>query len=116
MKHIPVFGFMFALVLLAGVAESTQASRPAPIVIHSVSVSLPASQSVFPAGPGSELTGKCLICHSAGMVLKQPKLSEEQWKAEITKMRNVYGAPIETSEINALTAYMTKVNAEQQTH
>ena len=91
-----------------------QSTHPAPIAIHSVSVDLPVSQSSFPPGPGSELTGKCLICHSAGMVLKQPALTQEEWTAEINKMRKVYGAPIDDSDVSPLSAYFTKVSADQQ--
>ncbi|WP_038580163.1 hypothetical protein [Dyella japonica] len=91
-----------------------QTVRPAPIAIHSVSVDLPVSHTSFPPGPGSELTGKCLICHSAGMVLKQPALTQEEWTAEITKMRKVYGAPIDDSDVAPLSAYFTKVSADQQ--
>ena len=91
-----------------------QSTHPAPIAIHSVSVDLPVSQSSFPPGPGSELTGKCLICHSAGMVLKQPALTQAEWTAEINKMRTVYGAPIDESEVATLSTYFTKVSADQQ--
>ncbi|ULU25417.1 cytochrome c [Dyella terrae] len=91
-----------------------QSAHPAPIAIHSVSVDLPASQSSFPPGLGSDIAGKCLICHSAGMVLKQPALTQTEWTAEINKMRTAYGAPIEDSEVAVLSAYLTKVNADQQ--
>ena len=113
MKHVRIVGWMFALAGVAGAAAAAETSRPAPIAIHSVSVNLPTSTAEFPAGPGSELAGKCLICHSAGMVLKQPRLSEAQWKDEINKMRNAFGAPIDASEVDALAIYMSKVNAAQ---
>ena len=116
MKRISIVGLTFALVALAGVAVAAKTSRPASIAIHSVSVDLPSSAEGFPAGPGSEAAGKCLICHSAGMVLKQPKLSEATWKMEINKMRNAYGAPIDAAEVDTLAAYMTKVNAAQQSN
>ncbi|WP_267221217.1 hypothetical protein [Dyella silvae] len=91
-----------------------QSPHTTAIAIHSVSVDMPASDTVFPPGPGSDLAGKCLICHSAGMVLKQPALTQAEWKAEINKMRTVYGAPIEDSDVDALSVYMSKVNADQQ--
>lgn len=102
------------VVLAGSVSAFAQSTHPAPITIHSVSVDLPVSQSSFPPGPGSELTGKCLICHSAGMVLKQPALTQAEWTAEINKMRTVYGAPIDDSDIAPLSAYFTKVSADQQ--
>src|ERR1700675_689293 len=45
-----------------------------------VSVDLPVSQISFPAGNGSVIANAyCLICHSAGMVLRQPPLPQEEW-------------------------------------
>ena len=93
-----------------------QAAKGKPIEIHSVSVTLPGTDVAFPPGPGSDIAGKCLICHSAGMVLKQPALTQAEWKGEINKMRTAYGAPIQDSEVEALSAYLTQVNAKQQEH
>jgi hypothetical protein len=91
-----------------------QPPRTPSIAIHSVAVELPVNDSTFPPGPGSDRAGQCLICHSADMVLKQPALSQAGWKAEINKMRMVYGAPIDESAVDALSVYMSKVNADQQ--
>ncbi|GLQ48537.1 sulfite:cytochrome C oxidoreductase subunit B [Dyella lipolytica] len=104
------------LALVVSGSSAHEAARPAPITIHSVSVNLPSSAATFPPGPGSDIAAKCLICHSAGMVLRQPALSQAAWKAEINKMRTVYGAPIDETEVDTLTVYMTKVNADQQSH
>jgi cytochrome c5 len=106
---------LLAIALPAITAQAAAPTRPTPIRLHSVSVHLPASTATFPPGPGAEVAGKCLICHSVGMVRQQPKLSEAQWKAEIEKMRDVYGAPITDAEIAPLTTYMTRYNADQQT-
>ena len=114
MKLVHGFCFTAALALAATAAMAAASTRPAPISIHSMHVSLPASQAVFPAGPGSESAGKCLICHSAGMVLKQPRLTEAQWKGEILKMRGAYGAPVADAEVDTLAGYLTQVNAAQQ--
>jgi len=104
-----------AMAMAASLPSMAQDHKPPPIAIHSVSVELPASQAVFPPGPGSDIAGKCLICHSAGMVLRQPALSQVEWKAEINKMRTAYGAPIDDSEVDVLSTYLTKVGADQQT-
>ena len=72
-----------------------------------VHVELPVSETPFPPGPGSEIaTSQCLICHSAGMILRQPPLTQEQWLAEINKMRNAFGATIPAEQIDALTHYL----------
>ncbi|RDJ00596.1 cytochrome c [Dyella solisilvae] len=87
-----------------------QERSPVTIHIHSVTVDLPPSTDAFPPGPNAELAGKCLICHSAGMVLRQPPLSQEQWKAEINKMRTVYGAPLEDADVEPLSVYLTAID------
>lgn len=105
--------WMVAALLAAGFAYAQDAKQK-PIAIHSVNVDLPASTASFPPGPGSDLAGKCLICHSAGMVLKQPALSQDQWKAEINKMRSVYGAPILDSEVEPLSTYFTGISQQHK--
>lgn len=116
MNHLNKRRLTFAMLALAAAATAAAAEHAAvvPIAIHSVKVDLPASTASFPPGPGSELSGKCLICHSAGMVLRQPLMSEAEWRTEITKMRKVYGAPLLDADIEPLTAYMTRVNASSQ--
>lgn len=72
-----------------------------------VSVDLPVSQTPFPPGPGADIaTSQCLICHSADMVLLQPPLTQEQWVAEINKMRSAFGAPIAENQIEAVAEYL----------
>lgn len=116
MKRMHMFYLAASLALAAVTATDVAAAqaKPALIQIHSVDVSLPASEVGFPVEAGSELAGRCLICHSAGMVLKQPLMSEAQWKSEIIKMRNAYGAPVADPEIDALANYLSRVNAAQQ--
>jgi len=109
MKHFPL---LLALALTGGNALAARPDQPLPVP-HSITVQLPVSTQGFAPGPGAELAGKCLICHSAEMVTTQPRLTEAQWKAEINKMRNVYGAPIADDEVDRLTAYMTALNAAQ---
>jgi len=75
-----------------------------------VHVDLPVSETPFPPGTGSEIaTSQCLICHSAGMILLQPPLTQEQWLAEINKMRSTFGAPIPASQIDALARYLYSI-------
>lgn len=78
-----------------------------------VSVVLPTSSTTFPVGEGADIANsQCLICHSAGMVLRQPALSESQWQTIINKMRTAYGAPLPADQINALAAYLSKAVSE----
>ena len=78
-----------------------------------VSVELPTSLIPFPAGEGAVIANaQCLICHSAGMVLRQPARTEEQWKETINKMRSAYGAPLPAEQVDALAAYLSRLVSE----
>jgi hypothetical protein len=75
-----------------------------------VSVKLPTSLIPFPAGEGAVIANaQCLICHSAGMVLRQPARTQEQWKETINKMRSAYGAPLPAEQVDALAAYLSRL-------
>ena len=79
-----------------------------------VSVELPVSQISFPPGNGSVTANAyCLICHSAGMVLRQPPLTQDEWTVEINKMRNAFGAPIPADQVQALAQYLRSINGRQ---
>jgi mono/diheme cytochrome c family protein len=78
-----------------------------------VSVDLPASQVPFPPGNGSVIANAyCLICHSAGMVLRQPPLTQDEWSSEINKMRNAFGAPLPADQVEALAKYLRSINGQ----
>lgn len=50
---------------------------------------------------------KCAICHSADYVSYQPPgLTLAQWTAEMKKMQQAYGAPIDDAEVEQLGAYL----------
>ena len=75
-----------------------------------VSVVLPTSENQFPPGNGSNITVQCLICHSAGMVLRQPPLTLDEWVGEINKMRNAFGAPLPADQVDTLAKYLYTIN------
>jgi mono/diheme cytochrome c family protein len=73
----------------------------------------PTSVATFPAGDGADIANsQCLICHSAGMVLRQPALSESEWRATINKMRTAYGAPLPADQVDGLAVYLSKLISE----
>ena len=75
-----------------------------------VSVQLPTSATVFPAGEGADIANsQCLICHSVSMVLTQPALTPSQWQAIINKMRTAYGAPLPAEQVDGLSAYLAQL-------
>ena len=79
-----------------------------------VKVELPASEESFPPGAGAEIANsQCQICHSAGMVLTQPPLKRDEWRAEIVKMRSAYGAPIPEDQVDALADYLKHINGRE---
>jgi hypothetical protein len=53
---------------------------------------------------------QCLICHSAGMVLRQPPLTKEEWRSEVQKMRSAYGALLPADQVDALSEYLKRIN------
>jgi ABC-type transport system substrate-binding protein len=89
---------------------STSAASTARWQWSSVSVELPTSETSFPPGDGVQITAQCLICHSAGMVLRQPPLTRDQWLSEINKMRSAYGAPLPADQVDRLADYLFRVN------
>jgi mono/diheme cytochrome c family protein len=79
-----------------------------------VRVELPASDQSFPPGNGAELAAsQCQICHSAAMILTQPPLKKDEWRAEIMKMRTSYGAPIPQDQVDELADYLEHISARQ---
>jgi cytochrome c5 len=79
-----------------------------------VRVELPAGDEPFPPGVGADIaSSQCLICHSAGMILTQPPLKKDEWRAEIIKMRSAYGAPIPDDQVDGLSEYLKNINGRQ---
>jgi hypothetical protein len=97
-----VFVAFFALWALAAHAENR-------IPLKSVNVEIPFGDRMF-EGPGSDVANNnCLACHSAGMVLDQPALSQAQWRAEVEKMLTAYKAPVDPKEVDAIVAYLVSI-------
>jgi cytochrome c5 len=79
-----------------------------------VSVELPANEEPFPPGIGADIaSSQCLICHSAGMILTQPPLKKDEWRAEIMKMRSAFGAPIPENQVDGLSEYLKNINGRE---
>lgn len=92
-----------AIGLGAGLTAAIVTAQP-------VSVTLPPDTSTLRASdlPGYRLAQqKCGICHSADYVSYQPPdMTQAQWTAEMTKMREAYGAPLDDEEVKILGAYL----------
>lgn len=75
-----------------------------------VKITLPPETAALKPGAGSDLaTQQCLTCHSADYVSSQPPGKPLAfWKAEVEKMKKVYGAPIPDDQIDAIAQYLTR--------
>ncbi len=71
-------------------------------------IGLPTETAALKPGPGVELVGReCLICHSADYITTQPRDKPLAfWKAEVEKMKKVYGAPIADDQIDPVSTYL----------
>jgi len=98
--------------VMAGCLTITAAmAAPAP-VFKSRAVELPADAAVFPDGPNVKVVMQnCLACHSADMVLDQPLLLRATWVAEVTKMRNVYKAPVSDADAVLIVDYLAATHS-----
>ena len=75
-------------------------------------VELPPDAASFPEGPNVKTVNQnCLACHSADMVLDQALLPRATWAAEVTKMRNVYKAPITDADAALIVDYLAATHA-----
>jgi cytochrome c5 len=84
-----------ALPLLMGAAE--------------VSITLPSDNAYaeLKPGPGVEVTRTaCMLCHSTDYIVMQPRGDVAQWQAVVTKMRQVFGAPISEPEARTIIQYL----------
>jgi cytochrome c5 len=75
--------------------------------LKSLKLDVPASDTMFPAGPGSDaINNNCLACHSADHVLNQPSLSREAWQEVVNKMITSYKAPVSPDDAKAVVDYL----------
>jgi hypothetical protein len=82
--------------------------------LRSASIDLPVDRAMFPAGANADLVNaNCTVCHSASMALSQPPMSADQWKASVTKMREIYKAPVAQEDVPAIVAYLASMPGQQ---
>jgi cytochrome c5 len=100
----------------ASAAAAAAQSTPPPstvsvggVTLRSVNVDIPNRDRQF-QGPGADVVNNnCLTCHSAGMVLAQPRLPRAVWQAEVEKMRNTYKGPIDAQDVPAIVDYLANL-------
>src|ERR1700694_3328791 len=98
------------LTILAGLLIGIRGSGPSEAAAKSVSSNLPNETARFKPGPNLEVVqNNCTACHSADYVQTQPrgaKFKEDFWRAEVTKMIKVYGAPIDEADVGKIVEYL----------
>lgn len=76
-----------------------------------LTIDLPPDTMSFKAGPNLDVVvGNCAACHSADYIQTQPrgaKFKKAFWEAEVAKMINVYGAPIDKADVPKIVDYLT---------
>jgi cytochrome c5 len=99
-----------ALLLAIAVVTPSYSDAQTAIVLKSTKVTLPDSTAEFPPGPGADVAAaNCVACHSVDMVMNQPVMPKAAWEAEVNKMRNVYKAPVQASDVTAISDYLTSI-------
>lgn len=82
------------------------------MAFQNASVTLPEDSVQLPDGPNVDLVrAACTGCHSAEMILTQPRLDAKAWTATVEKMAKVYKAPIDPKDVPAIVAYLDATNA-----
>ena len=70
---------------------------------------LPPETAQLKKGNGSDLAAaNCMVCHSADYISTQPPMDRKGWEAIVQKMREKYGAPILTNQVEQVTSYLTE--------
>ena len=78
--------------------------------VQATKIELPPEASRLKDAPGVErANAQCMTCHSADYVITQPRGKPLAfWKAEVEKMKKVYGAPIPDDQIDPIAQYLTR--------
>jgi mono/diheme cytochrome c family protein len=66
-------------------------------------------------GPGQDVvTTSCSVCHTLNYIrMNSVFLTPDAWKAEVTKMREALGAPIDDDTANTIVKYLSANYAVQ---
>lgn len=85
------------------------AAGPASVLAASVAYDPPEVTATLPPGPHHDMAeGMCAACHSVDYISTQPPMPDPRafWTAEVTKMRHVYGAPIDDEAAKEIIDYL----------
>jgi hypothetical protein len=102
----------FATIIFAvcsGAAWSVSAAERSQVV----KIDLPAETARLGAGPDVASAQVCMVCHSVDYIYMQPPLTSEQWRGEVLKMKNTFGAPIQNADVDKIVTYLMSQNGKQ---
>ena len=78
-----------------------------PLVFAAETWELPLNEPQLKTGPCVEVVAaNCQICHSADYVTTQPPLNRGGWASIVQKMREKYGAPLATNQVDEIVDYL----------
>jgi len=70
---------------------------------------LPAGEPKLKVATGSDLaSAHCVLCHSVDYIITQPTLTRDQWKANVTKMQQKFGATVPAEKVDPLVDYLVR--------
>lgn len=119
MKNL-LFPALFTLAAISAAAslraQAPAPAKPAPATVkgsvHSIDIARPENLAM-PPGPGADAyNANCVLCHTNRYVLMQPKFARKTWEAEVTKMVNVYGAPVAEAAQKEIVDYLMAIRGK----
>jgi cytochrome c5 len=78
--------------------------------VSALTIELPKETTQLKDAPGVDVTQRtCSVCHSFDYIAIQPAGRPHAfWKAEVEKMKKVYGASIPDDQIEPIAQYLTR--------
>jgi mono/diheme cytochrome c family protein len=90
-------------------------ARLLPIALFLATPALAEEQVSLKPGAGrDDVATACSVCHTLDYIrMNSTFLSPEAWKAEVTKMRDAYGAPIDDAAADSIIKYLSTTYSVQ---
>jgi sulfite dehydrogenase (cytochrome) subunit B len=84
-------------------------------LLLSAAPALAQEQVALKPGPGQDaVTTSCSVCHTLNYIrMNSVFLTPDAWKAEVIKMREGYGAPIDDDTASTIIKYLSAAYAVQ---
>jgi mono/diheme cytochrome c family protein len=83
----------------------------AAVMMAAVAVAAAAQESKvqLKEGPGRDKANACIACHSLDYIEMNSRFMDKTgWTASVNKMINVYGAPIDKADAEAIAEYLAQ--------